>query len=168
MIDPFMALAAANTAFNGVKKVVEMGREIQDVYSQLSQWAGAISDLHEAIRHQDEKRPGLFEKIGFSKSASSEAFDTYIAKQKIIDMEREIYHMFIYGELQHLGMDGYREFVQTKKDIKAKREKLIYDQLRARAIFARRLINTIYFIIILGLVGFLGFITLTLFFLRAE
>lgn len=168
MIDPFMALAAANTAFNGVKKVVEMGREIQDVYGQLSQWAGAISDLHEAIRHQDEKKPGLFEKIGFSKSESGEAFDTYIAKQKIIDMEREIYHMFIYGELQHLGMDGYREFVQTKKDIKAKREKMIYDQLRARAIFARRLINTIYFIIILGLVGFLGFITLTLFFLRAE
>lgn len=168
MIDPFTAFAAANTAFNGVKRVVEMGKEIQDVYSQLSQWAGAISDLHEAIRQQDEKPPGLFEKIGFSKSASSEAFDTYIAKQKIIDMEREIYHMFIYGELQHLGMDGYREFVQTKKDIKAKREKMIYDQLRARAIFARRLINTIYFIIILGLVGFLGFITLTLFFLRAE
>lgn len=166
MIDPFTAFAAANTAFNGVKRVVEMGKEVHEVYSQLSRWAGAMSDLHEAIRHQDEKKPGLFEKIGFSKSESSEAFDTYIAKQKIIEMEREIYNMFLYGQLQHLGIDGYREFVSTKKEIKAKREKMIYEQLRARAIFARRIINVIYAIIIFGLVGFLVFIALSLFLLR--
>ena len=37
MIDPFTAFSVATAAFNGIKKVVEVGREVQDVYSQLSE-----------------------------------------------------------------------------------------------------------------------------------
>ena len=66
MIDPFTAFSVASAAFNGIKKAVEIGREVQDVYSQLSQWAGAISDLQESISQIENKKPGLFEKIGFS------------------------------------------------------------------------------------------------------
>jgi DNA-binding FrmR family transcriptional regulator len=121
MIDPFTAFSVASAAFNGIKKAVEIGREVQDVYSQLSQWAGAISDLQESISQIENKKPGLFEKIGFSKNETAEAFDTFIAKQKITEMEKEIHHMFTYGELQHLGSDGYKEFIQMRRSIKAKR-----------------------------------------------
>ena len=138
MIDPFTAFSVASAAFNGIKKAVEIGREVQDVYSQLSQWAGAISDLQESISQIENKKPGLFEKIGFSKNETSEAFDTFIAKQKIIEMEKEIHHMFTYGELQHLGSDGYKEFIQMRRSIKAKREKMIYEQMRRRQEFARK------------------------------
>ena len=34
-MDPITLLAAASTAFNGVKKLIEHGREIEDVFSQL-------------------------------------------------------------------------------------------------------------------------------------
>ena len=158
MIDPFTAFAAANAAFNGIKRAVEVGKEAQEVYMQLSHWAGALSDLQEAIHQKENRKPGLFEKIGFEKNEAREAFDTFIAKQKIIEMEREIYNMFLYGNLQHLGIDGYREFVSIKKGIKAKREKMIYEQLRARAKFARRLINIFYTSIAVVLFGFLIFL----------
>jgi hypothetical protein len=134
MIDPISALAMATAAFNGIKKAVEVGREIQDVYSQLSTWAGHVSDIQEYL-NQRPKEPGLFDKIGFSKSATAEAFDELVAKQKLKEMEEEIRHMFLYGELNHLGLDGYREFIQMRRDIKLKREKLIYDQMRRQKEF---------------------------------
>lgn len=135
MLDPVSAFAMASAAFNGIKKAVEIGREVQDVYSQLSQWAGAASDLQEAISQQENRKPGLFEKIGFGKNETAEAFDTMIAKQKLIEMEKEIYQMFIYGELQHLGMDGYKEFTSLRREIKEKRKKMVYDQMRRRQKF---------------------------------
>jgi DNA-binding FrmR family transcriptional regulator len=141
MIDPFSAFTLATTAFNGIKKAVEIGREVQDVYSQLSQWASAASDLQEAISQQDNRKPSLFEKIGFGKNETAEAFDTMIAKQKLIEMEKQIHHMFIYGDLQHLGMDGYKDFIKTRREIKAKREKMIYEQMRRRQKFVKNLIN---------------------------
>lgn len=135
MLDPVSTFAMASAAFNGIKKAVEIGREVQDVYSQLSQWAGAASDLQEAISQQENRKPGLFEKIGFGKNETAEAFDTMIAKQKLIEMEKEIYQMFIYGELQHLGMDGYKEFTSLRREIKEKRKKMVYDQMRRRQKF---------------------------------
>ena len=77
----------------------------------------------------------LVPKIGFAKSATAEAFDHLIAQQKLKEMEKEIKHMFIWGELQHLGMDGYKELIRKRRQIKADREKQIYDQLRKRKMF---------------------------------
>jgi len=139
MIDPVSAFAIASAAFNGIKKAVEIGKEAEEVYSQLSKWASAASDLSEAISQQENKKLGIFEKIGFAKNETTEAFDSFIAKQKLREMEQEIYHMFIYGDLQHLGIDGYREFVQTRRLIREKREKMIYDQMRRRQKFLQNL-----------------------------
>jgi hypothetical protein len=137
MIDPVSALALATAAFNGIKKAVEIGKEVSEVYGQLSSWAGHMSDLQECISQAENKtkKPGLFDKIGFSKSATSEAFDMLIAKQKVKEMEEEIRHMFLYGDLNHLGLDGLREFYQMRRKIKEDREKMVYEQARARKAF---------------------------------
>lgn len=134
-MDPITILAAATAAFNGVKKAVELGREVQDIYGQLSTWAGHISDFHHAIELQKNKKPGIFDKITFEKSETAEAFDEYAAKQKIIEMEKEIYQMFLYGELQHLGMDGYKEFRKMRDVIREKRNNLIIQQIKDRKNF---------------------------------
>jgi hypothetical protein len=134
-MDPLTIMAAATAAFNGVKKAVELGREIQDVYSQLGEWAGHVSDFHRAVESQKFKKPGLFDKISFAKSETAEAFDMLSAKQKLIDMEKEIYHMFHYGELNHLGRDGYDEFRKMREEVRQKRNKMVMDQLIARREF---------------------------------
>jgi hypothetical protein len=135
MIDPVSALALATTAFNGVKKAVEMGKEVHDIYSQLSGWAGHISDIQEYINQAENKKPGLWDKIGFAKSETAEAFDLMIAKQKVKQMEDELREMFLYGNLQSLGMEGLREFYQMRREIKEKREKMVYEQMRRRKAF---------------------------------
>jgi hypothetical protein len=151
MIDPISTFALATAAFNGIKKAVELGREVEDVYQQLSQWAGHVSDLREIIQQTENRKPGLWEKIGFDKSETSEAFDIFIAKKKLEEWEKELYNEFLYGGLQHLGMDGYREFIQMRREIKAKREKMIYDQARRRQEFVRVLKESIIIAIVLGL-----------------
>jgi hypothetical protein len=137
-MDPLTALSLATAAFQGVKKVVQAGKDAEDIYKQLSKWAGHISDLNEFMSDDDKpKKPGIFEKIGFAKSATGEAFDQIIAKRKVKEMEDEIRHMFTWGELHHLGMDGYRDFILRRRKIKADREKLIYEQMRRKKKFFR-------------------------------
>lgn len=140
-MDPITIFAAATAAFNGIKKAIEIGKEVEEVYQQLSTWAGHVSELHKAIHEQEHRKPGLWEKIGFEKSETAEAFDTYIAKQKLIEWEKEIYHEFHYGALCHLGRTGYEEFRTIRRQIHDKREKMILDQLKARKQFIHSAIN---------------------------
>jgi len=134
-MDPVSLLAAATAAFNGIKKAVEISREVQDVYSELSKWACAAGNLQAFINQEKTKKPGIFERIGFNKSETAEAFDVYAAQVQIREMEGEIYHMFLYGALNHLGLEGYREFIQLRKKVREDREALIKDQMRRRELF---------------------------------
>ena len=131
-MDPVTLLAAATAAYNGVKKAVELGREVHDIYGQLSTWAGHVGNLKDAIENIEEKeaRPDIWKKITFEKSETQEAFDIYAAKKKVEEMEKEIMHMFLYGDLCHLGLDGYREFKKMRQDVHEKRKKMIeYQQM---------------------------------------
>lgn len=134
-MDPFSLLATANAAFAGIKKAVEIGREVQDVYSELSKWAGAAGNLQAFINQNKDKKPGIFERIGFNKSETAEAFDIYAAQVQLREMESEIYQMFLYGALAHLGLEGYREFIQLRREVREKREALIREQMARREVF---------------------------------
>lgn len=134
-MDPITLMTAATAAFNGIKKAVEVGREVQDVYSELSKWASAAGNLQAFINQEKTKKPGIFERIGFNKSETAEAFDAYAAQVQIREMEGEIYHMFLYGALNHLGLEGYREFIQLRKKVREEREALIKEQMRRRELF---------------------------------
>ena len=133
-MDPLTILAAANTAFTVVKKVAKAADEADAVYQSLSKWAGHISDLQEFMS-QEEAKPSIFKKIIYTKSATAEAFDSLVAKRKIEEQEREIKSMFYVGALNHLGIKGYKEFIQQRRLIKAKREKDLYQQMRRRKAF---------------------------------
>jgi hypothetical protein len=150
-MDPFTLLAAVTTAFNGVKKVVEVGKEVEGVYRQLSKWADAAGQLQDYINANSEKKPGLFEKIGFDKSDTAEAFDVFAAQQRLKEMEAEIYHMFTWGELNHLGLEGHREFVRLRREVREKREKMVRDQAARRKRFIENLFwGTMLTIVIAG------------------
>ena len=38
MLDPITAIATATAAFNGVKKLVAAGKELEDCMGQMAQW----------------------------------------------------------------------------------------------------------------------------------
>ena len=125
-MDPITALATISAVWGGIKKAVEVGREVQDVFGQLSQWAQA-ADVLEQAAEQKPKKPPLFKKLSFGDD-TKQAFDAYAAKVKMREMEAEIRHEFLYGGLCHLGMDGLREFYNVRRQIREQRIKAIQDQ----------------------------------------
>jgi hypothetical protein len=138
-MDPITLMGSVTAAFNGLKAAVKVGQEIEGVYRQLSKWADAAGQLQQLINNAKtdtgEQKVGIFEKIGFKQSETSEAFDIVIAQQKLRQMEAEIYHMYYYGELQHLGAEGYSQFNQLRREIREKRERMIRDQAIRRKRF---------------------------------
>lgn len=142
-MDPLTLMGTVTAAFNGLKTAVKVGQEIESVYRQLSKWADAAGQLQQLINDNKtdtgEQKPGLFEKIGFGKSETAEAFDIIIAQQRLREMNDEIYNMFYYGELQHLGAEGYSQFNQLRREIRERRERMIRDQARRRKRFIENL-----------------------------
>jgi len=131
-VDPITALATISAIWGGIKKAVAVGREVQDVFGQLSQWAQAADILEQAA--EKPKKPPLFKKLDFSND-TKQAFDSYAAKVKMREMEAEIRHEFLYGGLCHLGMDGLREFYNLRRQIREQRIKAIQDQAIRRREF---------------------------------
>ena len=125
-MDPITALAAATAIWSGIKATVDAGREVQDVFGQLGTWAEQAQHVYEGMgiggrRPVDQPR----------RSETKEAFDIYAARVKMREMELEIRHMFLYGALNHLGMDGYNEFLDIRHQIKIQRMQEERDQERA-------------------------------------
>lgn len=133
-MDPITALATISAVWGGIKKAVEVGREVQDVFGQLSQWAQAADVLEQAAEQKPKKAP-LFKKLSFGDD-TKQAFDAYAAKVKMREMEAEIRHEFLYGGLCHLGMDGLREFYNVRRQIREQRIRAIQEQrIRQREFF---------------------------------
>lgn len=141
-MDPVTILALTSAAFNGVKKAVSLGREAQDVYSELSKWASYAGDLSDSINQSFKPSNKL---LG---SVTGQAFDIMAAKAQLAQMEKEIRHMFIYGELQELGTAGYKEFILLRRKLKAEKEAAAYAAAKQRA----RMLENTFFGILLAVV----------------
>ena len=117
----------ASTAFKGVQVLVDRGAEIEHVAKKLGQWYTLVSDIKEAEKEIDN--PPLFKKMFDSGSVEEQALNAVIAKKKIEEQEKQIRELIVWS----YGNDTYSEMIQMRRDIRAKREKLIYKQrLRQR------------------------------------
>jgi len=126
MLDPVTAIATASAAFNGIKKLVAAGREIEDVMGQMATWAGAISDINEASRQA--KNPPLFRRIVSAKSVEQEAMEIWSIRRKAEAQEKELREIIFYG----YGKDAWLELVGLRRRIRLEREKAFYAQKRRR------------------------------------
>ena len=118
----------ASTAFKGVQVLVDRGAEIEHVAKKLGQWYTLVSDIKEAEKEIDN--PPLFKKMFDSGSVEEQALNAVIAKKKIEEQEKQIRELIVWS----YGNDTYSEMIQMRRDIRAKREKLIYKQRRRQRI----------------------------------
>tara|TARA_B100001094_G_C17911994_1_gene661658 strand:+ start:334 stop:807 length:474 start_codon:yes stop_codon:yes gene_type:complete len=125
-MDPITALSLASTAFKGVQTLVARGREIEDVAVHLGRWYGYAADIKEA--EKESQKPPIFRKLLDSGSVEQEALNSIIVKKKLEEQERQIRDLLVI----RYGIETYREMIQMRKDIKSKREKLVYAQRRRR------------------------------------
>jgi len=125
-VEPIALLSMATTAFKGVQTLVQRGREIEDVAQHLGRWYGYVADINEA--QKESEKPPIFKKLLDKGSVEQEALNAIIVKKKIEQQEREIRDLIVVV----YGIETYREMIQMRKDIKAKRERLVYRQKRRR------------------------------------
>ena len=151
-MDPITLMAAASAAFNGVKQLIDHGKDIEDVFGQLSKWASYTSDLQEWCR-QEETKPSIFKTLSFGDD-TSEALNVMSVRMKIAQQETDIREMF-----QWYGPPGaYEEFIAERRKIKAQREKMIYEQARRRKEFLYLVVNSALIAVCLGILGWMGWV----------
>lgn len=126
MLDPITAIATATAAFNGVKKLVAAGRELEDCMGQMAQWYTALSDLSEA--EKVAKNPPLFKKLTSRKSVEQEALEIFAHRRKAQAQEKELREIIMYA----YGKDAWIELIGLRRRIRLEREKAIYAQKRKR------------------------------------
>jgi len=118
MIDPVTAIGLATTAYNGIKSAIATGREIQDMGSQLGQWAKAISDLDYA--HQKAEKPPWYKALGGGVQAN--AMEVWMHKKKAQDMREELrsYISLYYGP------SAWDEIVSIEAQMRKEQKEEIY------------------------------------------
>jgi hypothetical protein len=85
---------------------------------------GLVSDLREAER--EAENPPLFKKLFDGESVEQQALNAVIAKKKIEEQEKEVRELITWA----YGTETYKEMTKMRRDIKAKREQMIYKQRR--------------------------------------
>ena len=85
MIDPITAVGVATSAFNAIKKGIAVGRDLQDMGGQLSQWGKAFSDFNYA--EEKSKNPPWYK---FKGSDEETALQIFAQKKKMENMRKEI------------------------------------------------------------------------------
>jgi hypothetical protein len=109
-MDPVTIIGGATIAFNAIKKGLQMGKDLQDMHGQLSQWAGAMSDLGQAEKKVNN--PPWWKTLGGS--VESEALEVWNAKRKADSMREELrkHISFVYGP------SAWDELVRTEAKIR--------------------------------------------------
>lgn len=126
MLDPVTAIATASAAFNGIKKLVAAGRDLEDCMGQMAAWAGAVSDINEASKNA--KNPPLFKKLTSKKSVEQEAMEIFAHRRKIEAQEKELREIIFYA----YGKEAWVELIGLRRRIRLEREKAFYAQKRKR------------------------------------
>ena len=91
MFDPVTisaAVATASTAFNGIKRAFQAGRDFESMAGDLSRWMGAVSDVDAA--HKSANNPSMLRKVLSAKSIEEEAIEAFAAKKKLEEADRDI------------------------------------------------------------------------------
>lgn len=153
MIDPVTAITAATAAFNGVKKLVAAGREIEDVVGQLGKWYGAAADLSRA--ETQRKNPPIFTKLFAGGSVEQEALEIIVHKKKLEEQEKQLQDLLNI----RFGFGTWKEMVQLRRQIRKEREETLYKQQERRAAFFEGLLLTV--LVILGVVVLTGMVYFT-------
>jgi len=140
MIDPISCIAAATAGYNGIKKAVEVGREIYSFTGAISQFAKASSDID--FLEKQSKNPSLYHKL-FSNTEAN-ALDIWSQKQKLKEMRTELQNhiSFVYGP------SAWKEILKIEADQRKQQRALVYAKKEA----IDNLINTT-IIIVFGLIG---------------
>jgi hypothetical protein len=148
-MDPITALAAATTAFNAIKKGFSVGRDVEGMSKDLGRWMGAIQDVKDGHKKSKGRSFG---------SVEEEALETFAAKKKAEQMERELRN---FVNLSH-GPSAWNEVIRIQADIRLKKKEAIAEAKRKQRRMIENIIIGVCCIFFLGAVGVVLYIVFSL------
>lgn len=161
MIDPVSAFTVAVGAFNTVKRLVEAGREVEDVAGQLGKWFGAVADHR--LASEQIKNPPLFRKLLHAGSIEQQALEITIHEQKFMAMEKELREIIMY----RYSTEVYLDMMRTRRRLRDEREQMVKRQaMRRRRFIEQSLLWTVLAALLAASI-WLGILMLDLFERRA-
>ncbi len=117
MIDPITAAGIATSAFNAIKHGISVGRDLQDMTGQLSQWGKAFSDFNYA--EEKSKNPPWY---SFKGSDEETALEIFAQKKKMENMRKEIKSYISW----HYGPSAWEEVLSIEAKMRKQRKEELY------------------------------------------
>ena len=126
-MDPITAVGLATSAFNAIKQGIAVGRDLQDMGGQLSQWGKAFSDFGYA-----EKKANNPPWYSFKGSDNETAIQIFAQKRKMEEMRKEIKNFISW----HYGPSAWDEVLAIEAQMRKQRKEELYrkEELKQKAI----------------------------------
>ena len=126
MVEVAAAISMAVSAYNGIKKAVEMGREVEDITGYFGKFFDAKETISEASQY-NENAP-LFSKLFAGRSVESQALEITAAKYKTAKIEKELREFLIYsGQGQF-----YEDMLKERRHIREERIQKARDKAQTK------------------------------------
>jgi hypothetical protein len=146
-VDPVTIISGATVAFNALKKGFAIGKDLQDMSSQLTQWAGHMSDLGQA--EKQVKNPPWWKTLGGSVEA--EAMEVFAAKRKAEQMRKELKDYISFT----MGPSAWDELVATEAKIRKQKKEQEYRKAEMQEAIITWTVTSLLLAIGFGTLGFI-------------
>ena len=146
MIEVVSAISMASSAFSALKKGMQVGKDLQDMGAQLSQWASAMSDLD--FLENKNKNPSVFQILGGG--VESQAMEIFAARKRASAMRSELkdYISVVYGP------SHWDELLSIEAEIRVQKRENEYKRLEmVQSIKEWAAGITLFFVLLGGLFG---------------
>jgi len=147
-MDPITAMATASAAFNTIKKGFQVGRDIEQMASDLGRWMGALSDLEQA--EKEAKNPPIFKKLFAGSSVEQEAMEAFAAKTKAEKQRDELKTWIQYT----MGQSKWDELIRMEADIRKQRQETLYRQRERRRKFLEIIAIILFGAVVVSFISF--------------
>ena len=145
-MDPVTIISGATVAFNALKKGFAIGKDLQDMSSQLTQWAGHMADLGQA--EKQVKNPPWWKSIGGSVEA--EAMEVFAAKRKAESMRKELKDYISFT----MGPSAWDELVALEGKIRKQKKEQEYRKAELQEAIITWTVSGLLLLVGFGVFGF--------------
>ena len=146
-MDPVTIIGGATVAFNALKKGFQVGKDLQAMSGQLTQWAGCMSDL--AYAEQKNKNPPWWKALNGG-SVEAEALEIFTAKRKAEEMRKELKDWISFS----MGPSAWDELVATEGKIRKQKKEQEYRKAEMQEAIVTWGVTGLLLTVGLGIFGF--------------
>jgi len=139
MLDPTTAISIASAAYSAIQSAISHGKNIEDMGTTLSKWAGAISDLNFAA--EKAKNPPAWKVLMGADEA--QAIEIFAAQKKAQRMRKDLMVMIGYA----YGPKGQEEYIAILRQIRKQRKETVY----RREEIKENILSAVVFLAVMGI-----------------